>query len=100
MAYATANLILAIPRVGSGAGGADAGETAAVWTYRTDDTDATIEADVDYITDAVDKGLKQGDLVLATTNEAAGQAAGMYSVVMNADGVTAGLLSPATGRHS
>ncbi len=97
--YDSDNLVLAIPRMGQGEGGDNAGLGMAVWTYRTDDTDAQIESDIDYVTDAVDKGLKQGDMVLATTDEDTNIGASLYTVDMNADDITAGLLSPASGRH-
>jgi len=57
MAYATKDLNLVAPAVGSGDGGS-------IWTYHEIGTAlATIIAD-NYMTDALEKGIKAGDIVI------------------------------------
>lgn len=67
MAYKSASLNVAIPRVGSGEGGNAAtppeGDSAAVYVYRSPDPIATVIAAA-YIDDGADKGLQVNDIVL------------------------------------
>ena len=59
MAYQTKDLNLVAPNVGGDQGGS-------VWSYHNGDGDAAVAIVVaDYISDAVDKGMKNGDIVLA-----------------------------------
>ena len=64
MAYSANNLNVLIPRVGAGAGGANAGFSVAVFAYRDSSGDnlATMVAD-NYITDGGDQGVQVGDII-------------------------------------
>ncbi len=64
MAYLTKNLVVMIPRLGTGEDSADAGATTALWSYRSAaDAVATIIA-AGYIDDGGDKGLQLNDTVI------------------------------------
>lgn len=66
MAYDTNSLNVLVPRVGEGAGGANAGEGVALWSYRSADANTVGGVGAsDYFADAVDKGVKVGDVILS-----------------------------------
>lgn len=71
MAYDRNSLNILVPRVGTGDGGANAGESSALWVYRSDDPPATVIAGT-YLADALDLGMKVGDLCLIADNGATG----------------------------
>jgi len=70
MAYLSASLNICIPRMGEGEGGANAGEGAALFMYRSDDAFAAVEV-AGYIDDGADKGMRVGDVVIVVDNGAA-----------------------------
>ena len=70
MAFTPNDLQCVIPRVGTGDGtDANAGRGMAIFTYRTDDTNAAVVT-ADYIDGvASDYGIKDGDMCLAVVDE-------------------------------
>lgn len=70
MAYDPNSLNLVIPRVGSGEGGANAGQSAALFIYRSDDARSAVIA-ADYLSDAQDRGMQVNDVVIVVDNTAA-----------------------------
>jgi len=63
MAYDSASLNLISPRLGTGDGTTDSGESSALWIYRSADAVGDVDA-TGYFSDATDKGLQVGDCVI------------------------------------
>lgn len=63
MAYESQNLNLKTPRLGAGAGGANAGNASAEWTYVSADAVAAVIA-AGYISDGDDQGIQVNDHVV------------------------------------
>jgi hypothetical protein len=79
MAYTSGDLNLVAPAVGSGTGGS-------VWTYHEVATALATLVGANYLTDALDKGIKVGDIVIF-----AGLTGGAKSVLtVTASGATVG----------
>ncbi len=84
MAYDTNSLNVSFPRVGAGAGGANAGESSAIWTYRSADAAAAVQA-AGYINDGNEKGLQVGDIVHVVQNGVAVTPSVVTVVAANGD---------------
>lgn len=69
MAYNADSLICVIPRIGLGTDDGSGGNRGmAIFTYRTDDTNAVCVT-ANYITAAASTGVQDGDMVLAVVDE-------------------------------
>ena len=87
MAYDTKSLNVCIPRLGAGVGGANAGKSAAIWMYVSDDDPATVIA-AGYVTDGDDKGVKVNDCVIIVDDDGVTVDLAVVTVVDSAGLVT------------
>ena len=81
MAFGNNDLNILIPRPGLGAG--VQGKGAAVWSLRTNDADPT---GTGYVTAGEGRGMRAGDIVLASIDEDGTALGKIYTVSIESDG--------------
>lgn len=77
MVYATAGLKCAVPGIGT---------QAAIWTYTSVDAHGVVEAS-GYFTDAGDRGMKVGDIMIVVDSDTAGNTTVHSVTVVDAAGL-------------